>query len=353
MAGINLDREVCVELTDIRVGLLAYGQIGHEHNLAVQATDGLGLVAVCDQNPERLTAALELAPNVTTFIDANSMLDSGLIDLVVISTPPNTHFTWASAALSRGIHVVLEKPMALSASECDELMAQAKHANLLLVVYQNRRFDTDYVTMAALIKSGAIGEVFHYESFVGGYTEPCRHWHTDAKISGGAIFDWGSHFLDQMLTILPSQVAHVSGVNHKRHWNLVTNADHAHVTITFVDGTQATFIHSDLAAARKPKFYVLGTKGAILGEWNLAAEPKVADLPAILSLHHPDGTQEPIELLSVPPYAFHASIVDHINNNSVMSVTAHQSRDVVAVMEATEESAKLNGFPIVPNLLRS
>jgi predicted dehydrogenase len=342
-----------MEAAGLRVGLLAYGQIGHEHNLAVQATDGLSLVAVCDQNPQRLAAALELAPNITTFNDADSMLDSGLIDLVIISTPPNSHFAWAAAALSRGIHVVVEKPMALSASECDQLMAQAEEANLLLVVYQNRRFDADYVTMAALIKSGVIGEVFHYESFVGGYTEPCRHWHTDAEISGGAIFDWGSHFLDQALTILPSQVDYVSGVNHKRHWNLVTNADHAHVTITFVDGTQATFIHSDLAAARKPKFYALGTKGAIVGDWDVAAEPKVADLPAILSLHHPDGTREPIELLSVPPHSFHASIVEYINNNEVMSVTAQQSRDVVAVMEAAEASAKLNGLPVVPNLLRS
>ncbi|MTB27300.1 MAG: hypothetical protein F2923_01530 [Actinobacteria bacterium] len=350
---VSLGEEVRVESAELRVGLLAYGQIGHEHNLAVQATDGMSLVAVCDQNPARLAAAVELAPNVTTFSDADAMLDSGLIDLVIISTPPNSHFTWATAALSRGIHVVVEKPMSLSASECDQLMAQAEQSNLLLVVYQNRRFDADYVTMAALIKSGVIGEVFHYESFVGGYTEPCRHWHTDAEISGGAIFDWGSHFIDQLLTILPARVAHVSGVNHKRHWNLVTNADHAHVTVTFVDGTQATFIHSDLAAARKPKFYVLGTQGAIIGEWDLTAEPKVADLPAILSLHHSDGTREPIELMSVPAYAFHASIVEYINNTSIMSVTAQQSRDVVAVMEAAEESAKLNGFPVVPKLLRT
>lgn len=341
-----------VNHADVRVGLLAYGQIGHEHNLAVQGTDGLQLVAVCDQNPERLCAAQELAPGISVFTDAQEMLDSGLLDLVIISTPPNSHFDWAMAALSRGLHVVAEKPMALTAAECDELIAQANAANLLMVVYQNRRFDPDYVTMAALIRSGAIGDVFHYESFVGGYTEPCRHWHTDVEISGGAIFDWGSHFLDQILTLFPSQVAYVSGVNHKRHWDFVTNADHAHVTVTFVDGTQATFIHSDLAAARKPKFYALGTQGAIIGEWDLRAEPKVADLPAILTLHHPDGTSEPVELLAVPDFAFYASIVEYIRSNSVMPVTAQQSRDVVAVMEAAEESAKMKGFPVVPELLR-
>jgi predicted dehydrogenase len=92
----------------IRVGLLAYGAIGHEHNIATQKTAGLELMAVCDTNPERVAAALELAPNASTFSDATEMLNSGLLDLVVISTPPNSHFRWAKESLSRGIHVVLE-----------------------------------------------------------------------------------------------------------------------------------------------------------------------------------------------------------------------------------------------------
>jgi len=96
----------------IRVGLLAYGAIGSEHNLAVQNTGGLVLSAVCDTKPERIEAARELATDFVGFSDATEMLDSGLLDLVVISTPPNSHFRWAKESLTRGIHVVLEKPMA-------------------------------------------------------------------------------------------------------------------------------------------------------------------------------------------------------------------------------------------------
>ena len=79
-------------VSNIRTGLLAYGAIGHEHNRAVQNTAGLDLTAVCDTNPERIAAAKELAPNVASFSDATGMLDSGIIDLVVISTPPNSHY---------------------------------------------------------------------------------------------------------------------------------------------------------------------------------------------------------------------------------------------------------------------
>ena len=339
--------------SSLRVGLLAYGAIGHEHNLAVQGTTGLELAAVCDTNPQRIAAARELAPDAAEFTDATAMLDSGLIDLVVISTPPNSHHSWAKAALERGLHVVLEKPMALTAAQCDELMALAAEKNSLLVVYQNRRYDPDFVTMARLVAEGAIGEVFQYDSFVGGYSEPCTYWHSNAEVSGGAIFDWGSHFIDQILSIIPDPVAHVSGQNHKRVWMHATNADHAQVTITFASGVQATFVNSDLAAARKPKFYVLGTKGAIVGDWDPAAEPAVADLPAILTLHSHDGSRRVVPLDTVPPFAFHRSLVDHLRNGTPMQVQALQSRNVVAIMEAAEKSALDNATPVAPHLRSS
>ncbi|MBU6279285.1 MAG: Gfo/Idh/MocA family oxidoreductase, partial [Actinomycetales bacterium] len=196
----------------IRVGLLAYGAIGHEHNLAVAATPGLTLTAVCDTNPERIAAALELAPDAQAFDDANNMLASGLIDLVVVSTPPNSHFEWAQRALQQNIHVVLEKPMALTTAECDALMSLAAQQDRLLVVYQNRRFDRDFVTISEAVAAGRIGEVFHIDTFVGGHREPCSYWHSDAAVSGGAIFDWGSHYIDQILAMVPQPVSHVSCV---------------------------------------------------------------------------------------------------------------------------------------------
>ena len=333
---------------NINVGLLAYGAIGDEHSQAIRAVDGLRLTAVADTNPDRLAAAEVLAPEITTFADSVEMLDSGLLELVVISTPPNSHYYWAKESLNRGINVILEKPMALTVEHCDELIALAASKNLLLVVYQNRRFDADFITIKKLIEDGVIGEVFSYESFVGGYSKPCSYWHSDAEVSGGAIFDWGSHFIDQILATIPSKVDSVTALNQKRVWDHITNADHADVSITFLNGARATFTNSDLAAARKPKFYVLGTTGAIIGNWDPAAGSAPADLPAILTVYRADGTHEVVQSSLADPSSFHQSVVAYLNHKTPMSVTTRQSRDVVAIMQAAEESAQSNGRSVTP-----
>jgi predicted dehydrogenase len=232
-------------------------------------------------------------------------------------------------------------------------MALAQSKNLLLVVYQNRRYDRDFLTIKAAIDRGDIGEIFHYESFVGGYSRPCDFWHSDAGVSGGAIFDWGSHFIDQILALIPSRVDSVSGINHKRVWDHITNADHAEVKINFVDGVQASFINSDLSAARKPKFYILGTDGALVGDWDTTGDGAVADLPAIITLHKTDGTSQLLPLEMVEPFSFHKSIDAYLHSGAPMPVQAEQSRDVVAIMQATEESALQRGTFIAPVLLRT
>jgi scyllo-inositol 2-dehydrogenase (NADP+) len=333
-----------------KVGLLAYGAIGDEHHRAIRSAPGLTLTAVCDTNPDRISAALAISPDLQTFTDAELMLERSGIDLVVISTPPNSHFKWAQRALTLGLNVILEKPMALTTDQCDELMALAKANRRLLVVYQNRRYDQDFITLKALIDSGEIGEVFSYESFVGGYSEPCALWHSMTDVSGGAIFDWGSHFIDQIMAVMPAKIQSVSGLNQKRVWHHTTNADHAQVTINFEGNAQATFINSDLAAARKPKFYVLGTKGAIVGDWDTSGTGAVADLPAIITVHK-DGVATHVPLMDRPATSFHASVGAYLQSGTVMPVTAEQSRDVVAIMQAAEESALTSGALIRPALI--
>jgi len=345
----------------VRVGILGYGAIGHEHSAAIAAVDGLVLAGVCDKSAERVAAARVFAPEVTAYADGDELLASSDVDLVVVSTPPNTHAEWALRALDAGKHVVVEKPFCLTTAEADEMIGAASSAGKSISVYQNRRWDADYLTVKRLVRSGAIGDVFHYESFVGGYGHPCNFWHSDEEVSGGAVYDWGSHFLDWILDLLPSPVLSVTAAAHKRRWYDVTNADHSRVTIAFADGAEAEFVHSDLAAAMKPKWYVLGTEGAIVGHWRhervvsrsaigtLVEDPLAAsESPARITLHAPDGSVTDVAVAPAPAVPFHRELADHLLTGAPMSVTAAGSRRNISVMEAATTSARDGGRPVVP-----
>ncbi|MDQ1705187.1 MAG: scyllo-inositol 2-dehydrogenase, partial [Frankiaceae bacterium] len=154
---------------DVRVALLGYGAIGAEHAAAIAAVDGLQLHAVCDKSPTRLEAARLLAPDVAAYGDGDDLLRSADVDLVIVSTPPNTHADWALRALDAGKHVVVEKPFCLTVDEADRQIAAAADRGLTLAVYQNRRWDPDYLALKNVVRSGVLGDVFHYESFVGGF----------------------------------------------------------------------------------------------------------------------------------------------------------------------------------------
>jgi predicted dehydrogenase len=351
------------EAAPVRVGILGYGAIGHEHNAAIAQTPGLELVAVCDPNPLRVAAAQELAPDVRGHATAEDLLADDGVDLVIVSTPPDTHAAWALRFLEAGKSVVVEKPFCITVDEADRQIAAARERGLMLAVYQNRRWDPDYLALKQVVRSGALGDVFHYESFIGGYGHPCNYWHSDEAVSGGAIYDWGSHYLDWVLDLFDQPVEWVSATTHKRVWHDVTNADHTRVLVHFTDGVEAEFTHSDLAAASKPKFYVLGTCGGLVGDWRtekvVARSPigtlqedrlAVSDSPADLRVFTPDGaggtSETRLSIPPAPPQPFHRQLADALLSGEPMDVTPEGSRRNIAVMEAATLSARDGGRPV-------
>jgi predicted dehydrogenase len=257
--------------------------------------------------------------------------------------------------------VVVEKPFAIRTSEADEVLAAARAGGLQAVVYQNRRFDPDHLAVKRLVHGGQIGDVFHVETFVGGYGHPCNLWHSDESVSGGAFYDWGSHLLDQVLDLIRTPIEYVTATSHKLQWFDVTNADHSRVTVRFVDGAEAEFIHSDLAAALKPRWYVLGTRGAIVGQWRsetIVSRSDIgtlvedalapADSPPLLDMFAADGSTTRVATPAGEAYQFHRELADRLRLGLPMTVTGEQSRRVLSVMEAATISAADSGRPVVP-----
>jgi predicted dehydrogenase len=265
-------REAAGELpaAPVRIGMIGFGAIGREHAEAASGVAGVRLVAVCDRVQARLDAA-QAEFDARGYLEPEELLADPEVDLVVVGTPPATHAEVVQAALAAGKHVVCEKPFALRVDEVDAMLAAAAQSSRVITVYQSRRWDPDFVAVREAVRGGAIGDLFYLESFIGGFGHPCSYWHSHEPISGGTIYDWGSHYFDWMLQLIEGPVASVSALAHKRVWHDVTNSDQVRVDVLFRDGRQGTFLQSDIAAALKAKWYLLGTAGAITGDWRREA----------------------------------------------------------------------------------
>ena len=345
----------------VGVGIIGFGALGPAHAATLDAVADLRLAAVCDRDPARRERVQALgAVAVASSADLFALDD---VDVVLVATPPVTHAAIVLEALDAGKHVVCEKPFALRAADCDRMIASAAERDLTLTVFQNRRWDPDFVALQRVVRSGAIGDLFLMESFVGAHAHPCHYWHSHQEISGGAVYDWGSHYVDWILQLFDRPVVSVRAHEVKRVWHDVTNADHVGVDIGFDGGAVASFIQSDIAAARKPKWYVLGTKGAVIGDWRMQTRTERSidgeiediavlptDLPARVAVHRPDGDGGAhVESLALPrrdPGAFWRNLAGHLLHGEPLAVPAHQARRVVAVLEASTASAARGGAVI-------
>jgi len=327
----------------VGVGLIGYGAIAEAHARSITATPGLILAGVADISDERRKKAAR-EWSVRTHSRSEDMLNDPEVGLVVVGTPPSVHSDSVLAALRAGKHVVCEKPFALRVEEVDRMIDAAAANGRVLTVFQSRRWDPDYLALREVVRSGRIGDPFYLESFIGGHDHPCDFWHSHEPISGGTIYDWGSHYFDWILQLIPDSVRTISANAHKRVWHDVTNSDQVRVDLTFAGGAQASFLQSDIAAARKPKWYVLGTRGAVVGEWQAEAVP--ADFPARVKVFRTTDGGSHEELLALAPrdeHGFYRNLADHLGWDEPLAVTPQEARRTVAVMEAATHSIARGG----------
>jgi predicted dehydrogenase len=349
------------------VGLLGYApSVGKLHGQGAIATPGLTLRAACDLNPERLNEAKKDFPAIQCYSSSEALINDPDVHLVIIATAPNTHAKLCLQMMAAGKHVVCEKPLALKKAETDAMVATAKTQQVHLSCHQNRRFDVDYLAIQQAIADGLIGDLFYLETFVGSYNHPCGYWHSHADISGGTAYDWGGHYLDWIVSLIPEKVQQVICTRHKRVWHDVTNADQERIQLRFAGGQEAEFMHSDIAAIRKPKWYMLGTSGAIIGTWRDVTVNEIDpvlyfhehDIPTtemtpdlVLQRRHHTG-QIVSQKLAVPKrrhYQFHRNLADHLLTGEPLLAPLEQSVRVVAILEAAARSAAQGGTTEVLN----
>ncbi|HEV8065182.1 MAG TPA: Gfo/Idh/MocA family oxidoreductase [Acidimicrobiales bacterium] len=337
------------------LGYGPYGGMGLYHGLAAQATAGFDLVAACDSDAGRRKAAEAEFPGLRAYDGVHDLIADDDVGLVIVATPPSTHHALALELIEAGKHVALEKPMCLTVAEATHLMEAAAGAGVALTVHQSRRWDADFVAIKGCVDQGVLGDVFSAETFVGGFDHPCRAWHSEVSVSGGAVYDWGSHHLDWLLQLMGGFPVQLSAHGHKRVWHDVTNLDQVRVRLTWADGREAEFVQSDVAAVRRPKFYIQGTAGTLVGTYRPVSFERLEPGLGLVSeaAHHAEAPAElhygryeagagvsitSVPLPVVPRFGFHRNLADHLQFGEPLAVDPASARRVVALLEAAQRS---------------
>lgn len=348
---------------DNRIGcaIVGYGPVfnwGWMHARWMQAVPDLRLVAICDRDPVCAARARSDFPEVEIHTDLAQLLRRDDVDLVAVVTPHSTHAPIALECPRAGKHVVVEKPLCLSVAEATAMIDTAAQAGRTLAVFHNRRHDGNVRAIREIVEQGTIGDLFHIEVAACGYgpgfdpSRPDRPWRTLKEISGGALYDWGAHAVDWILSLVPSRMIQVTGFFHKRVWHEVSNEDQTRALIHFENGCVAEVLQSHIAFIGKPYlWYILGTKGAIVDAGRDAIKGYCQELNGppggSLRLRTAEGERE-VPYKTSDWSAYYADLADHLLRGAPVPVSGEDGRRVIAVLETAEKSARSGRSQPVP-----
>jgi predicted dehydrogenase len=331
----------------IKVGLVGYGMAGRVfHAPLLRAEAGLALVGIATSRSEEVRA---LDPALTCYPSPEDLFADPAIDLVVIATPNATHAPLAEAALRAGKHVVVDKPFALTLAEAEALVALARVQDRRLMVFHNRRWDSDFLTICAAIEDGLVGEVLHFESHFDRFRPaPRDRWREDGGAGSGVWFDLGPHIVDQALVLFGRPGAVSGDLAALRPG--ARSDDWAHVELIYPD--KRVLLHASLCVAGgTARFSVHGTKGSIIKP---ACDPQEDQLVAGLRpgdagwgedpdpLQHWDasGTRTLIPATTGHQQSYYAQVAATLAHDAPPPITPQAMLDVQAVIDAASLSAR-------------
>ena len=247
----------------IRVGLIGFGFVSKTfHVPLLKATDGYKITAVSSSHPADVSAMIA---GVDVVADPKALATHPDIDLVVIASPNETHAPLAEAAMRAGRNVVVDKPFTITVAEARHLAAVAKEKKVLLSVFQNRRWDSDFLTVQDAIRRDLVGRIVLFESRIDRYRPEVRErWREIPGPGAGLLYDLGPHLIDQTLLLfgIPDSVQATLATQRRGgktddFFQLVLRYGQMVATLgasSLVSGGSARFaVHGDRASVIKQK----------------------------------------------------------------------------------------------------
>lgn len=249
----------------IRTGIVGFGLSGRVfHGPFVEADPAFRLDLISTSDPGRAADAHARHPGAEVVATAGELLArAGDLDLVVLASPVYTHLEQGLAALDAGANLVIDKPFTRTVVDAKNLIAKAEAAGKVLAVFQNRRWDGDFLTVKRLLAEGVLGDIHRFESTFERWSGPLRdRWQDTMTVEQGAgiTYDLGSHLVDQALQLFGPATVEQAELQTVRRGSV--SDDDAFLSLLHSSGVRSHLTMSRAAGRSGPRFRVLGSNGA-------------------------------------------------------------------------------------------
>jgi scyllo-inositol 2-dehydrogenase (NADP+) len=335
----------------IGVGVLGYGYAGRSfHAYLLRFEPRLRLRGVASRDAGRREQAERDYPGVKTYESLDRMLQDPEIRLVIVATPHHVHAEQCIQCMDAGRDVVVDKVMCLTTAEADAMIAARDRNRVLLSVFHNRRWDGDYMTVRQALSEGLLGQPSLFEVGNWGHGAP-RGWRAQPEEVGTLLHDWGAHFVDQALQLVPAPVTSVFA-QMQHVWPDVPIESYIGADVRFANDVIYRLEINRTARIGKPRWFIVGDRGALLKE---GLDPQEA---AMVSGNIDQAREDPAHYARVKTEvngiaaemrlqtlrgnwkAYYQNIADTLVEGKDLAVKPEEIRRVVAVLEAVEQSAR-------------
>lgn len=335
----------------IKTALLSYGMSGEVfHAPLLEAHPEFEIAAVWQRDTRK--PAKHSYPIVGAYQD---ILGDPSIELVIVNTPNETHYSYAAEALKAGKHVIVEKPFTVTTKEGDDLIALAAKEGKMLSAFQNRRWDADFLTVRKVLAERLLGKLveceIHYDRYRN-YIE-ANTWKELAKPGTGILYNLGSHLIDQALVLFGMPRYLDARIGTQRPGGEVD--DFFDIRLEY-DGFYVILKSSYLVREQGPRFILHGTEGSFLksgidpqeqelkdkrtpgtAEWGVESKEWWGKLNTTLDGKPFEG---PYESIPGNYLRYYDNIHEVLRHGKALAVTAAQARDVIRLIEASQESSR-------------
>jgi predicted dehydrogenase len=328
-----------------RVGLVGYGGAGRAFHAPLLGAAGLDVAAVVTANPDRVAQVGEDLPGAAVVPDLTTLLGAGALDLVVLASPTGVHVDQVHEVVAAGVPVVVDKPLGVDASSALEAVDAAQRQGVPLTVFQNRRYDPEFRTLARVVADRLVGDVIRAElRWERWRPVPKQRWREIAppEEGGGLLLDLFPHLIDQACVLF----GQVETVYAELFAYTTVAEDTAFLSCRHTSGVVSHLASTSLAAAPGPWLRLLGREGAyVVGglqqEPTAFAEWQPADEGHVGWLVHADGRREAVVRVPGDQADFYRDVARALTeSDAAMPVDPRDAVHTLAVIDAARTSAE-------------